>query len=198
MTRQPPKIRQLKITLNYITPPIWRRFQVRSDVKLTRLHEIIQIVMGWENYHLYAFDVGGIEYTDPEYIDDDMYELDHRDGSKVKLSDSLPEIGSKTLYRYDFGDNWEHTIELERILDPESAERYPLCIDGARACPRDDCGGVGGYEDLLDALADPEHEEHEDMKRWAGTDWDPEEFDCEAVNQRLPGRRVLVRADAGQ
>lgn len=192
-----PRIYQLKITLEHIKPKIWRSFQVRSDVKLTRLHEIIQPVMGWENYHLYAFDVSGVEYTDPESIDDTMHELDHQDGSKVKLLDVLPEVGGKILYRYDFGDNWEHTIELEKTLDPVPGERYPVCIDGARACPREDCGGIGGYEELLCVLADPEDEEHEEMRQWAGENWDPERFIPEILNIGLP-RRVVAKVNDGK
>jgi hypothetical protein len=192
-----PKINQLKITLNYISPPIWRRFQVRSDVKLTRLHEILQIVMGWENYHLHAFDIDGVEYTDRESVEDDIYESGHRDGSKVKLSDVLTEVGGTILYRYDFGDNWEHKVELERILDPEPGERYPVCLDGARSCPPEDCGGIGGYEDLLRVLADPEDEEYEDMRRWAGENWDSEKFKPEIVNIGLP-RRILVKVNDEQ
>lgn len=189
-----PNIYQLKITLDHIKPKIWRSLQVRSDVKLTKLHEIIQIVMGWENYHLYAFHVRGIDYTDPESIEDDIYEMGHRDGSKVKLSDVLPDVGGKILYRYDFGDNWEHTIELEKILDPVPGERYPVCLDGARSCPREDCGGIGGYAELLRVLADPEDEEHEEMRQWAGKGWDPKRFDIGIVNIGLP-RRVVIKTD---
>lgn len=112
----------------------------------------------------------------------------------MKLSDALPEVGSKMLYRYDFGDNWEHSIELEQILDPQPGERYPICIDGARACRREDCGGVGGYEELLEAFADSDREEHEEMRMWAGENWDPEKFDCFAVNLGLP-RRVIVKTE---
>lgn len=187
-----PKVYQLKITLNYISPPIWRSFQVRSDVKLTKLHEIIQIVMGWENCHLYTFHVGGIAYTDSASVEDDLYGMGYRDGSKVKLSDVLSDHGGKILYRYDFGDDWEHIVELEKTFDPETGERYPVCIDGARACPHEDSGGVPGYEELLRVMADPKDEEYEEMKAWVGPHFDPEKFNPDIVNIGLP-RRVVIK-----
>lgn len=189
-----PRIYQLKISLNYIEPAIWRRFQVRSDVKLTRLHDMLQILMGWQDYHLYCFDVDGVEYTDPDLIEDDIYELGHEDGSKVKLCQVLAEVGNECLYRYDFGDNWEHTLLLEQICDPTPGERYPICLGGARSCPPEDCGGIGGYAELLRVLAAPSDEEYEDMKRWVGPHFDPEKFDCFFVNLGLP-RRVVMKTD---
>lgn len=187
-----PRIYQLKMSLNHIKPAIWRRFQVRSDVKLTKLHDMLQILMGWQNYHLYCFDVDGTEYTDPDIIEGDLYELGHRDGSKVKLCQVLAEVGDKCLYRYDFGDNWEHMLLLEQISNPIPGERYPVCLDGARQCPPEDCGGIGGYAELLLVLADPDDEEYEDMKQWVGPRFAPEEFDCLFVNCGLP-RRVIVK-----
>lgn len=189
----PPKIYQLKVTLNNIDPPIWRRFQVRSDAKLTRLHSILQTVMDWAGYHLYGFEVGGLHYTDPEEVEEDIYERDLQDASKMRLSRALPQMGDRMLYRYDFGDNWEHTIELEGILIPVPGQRYPVCLGGERSAPPDDCGGVDGYARLLEVLADPHDEEHEDMKQWVGPYFDPERFNLEIVNRDLRGR-VLVTA----
>ena len=185
-----PDIYQLKISLNHIKPAIWRSFQVRSDVKLAKLHEIIQIVMGWENYHLYSFHAGGSTYTDRASVEDDMYGMGYRDGLKVKLSEVLSDVGGNIIYRYDFGDDWEHTLKLEKIFAPLPGEKYPVCIDGARACPPEDCGGIPGYEDLLRVLADPNDEEHEEMKSWVGPHFNPENFDPEIVNIGLP-RRVV-------
>ena len=187
-----PNIYQLKISLNHIKPAIWRSFQVRSDVKLSKLHEIIQIVMGWENYHLYSFHAGGSTYTDRASVEDDMYGMGYRDGLKVKLSEVLSDVGDSIIYRYDFGDDWEHTIELEKILAPSPGEKYPICIDGARACPPEDCGGAYGYEDLLRVLADPTDEEYEEMKSWVGPHFNPENFDPDIVNIGLP-RRVVMK-----
>ncbi len=188
-----PKILQVRITLNGIVPPIWRRFLVRSDVTLGKLYEIIQTVMGWEDYHLYCFKVGGLEYGDPDLVSE---ELEMHDVFSIKLQSALPFEGVEIVYVYDFGDNWEHTLLLERILDAEPGKRYPVCLDGARACPREDCGGIGGYEELLRVLSDPEDEEHEDMKQWAGENWNPERFDAGIVNIGLR-RRVIVRKADG-
>jgi hypothetical protein len=88
-------------------------------------------------------------------------------------------------YTYDFGDNWEHTIQIEKVVDAEPGIRYPRCIDGKRACPPEDCGGAWGYGDFLKAIQDPKHSEHEEMTEWIGGEFDPEEFDLAAVNNGL-------------
>lgn len=189
-----PKIYELKVTLDHVEPSIWRRFQVRSDAKLTRLHNILQTVMDWSGYHLYGFDIAGLEYTDPEELEEDIYDRNLQDGSKVSLSRVLTKVGDKIVYRYDFGDNWEHTIKLEKILDPVPGEKYPVCLAGARSAPPEDCGGDGGYDDLLKVLANPDDPEHEDMKEWVGPYFDPEEFNLAVINRELRGR-VLVKAE---
>src|SRR5262249_4936275 len=91
----------------------------------------------------------------------------------------------KFRYTYDFGDNWRHTIQVEKVLAPAAGERYPKCVKGKRACPPEDCGGVWGYAELLEALADPKHKRHEELKEWVGGEFDPEAFDIEAVNDEL-------------
>jgi len=179
------QIYQLKITLKESRPPIWRRFQVRSDVTLAKLHRIIQEVMGWFDGHLHQFIVGRIYYGVPD--PDDLSET--RDERKVRLDQILSVPGRKIVYEYDFGDGWEHEIVLEKILSPDPKTRYPRCLDGARACPPEDCGGIYGYADFLEAIRNPEHEEHEEMLEWIGGEFDPEEFDLEAVNQSLKSIR---------
>ena len=179
------QIYQLKITLKESRPPIWRRFQVRSDVTLAKLHRIIQEVMGWFDGHLHQFIVGRIYYGVPD--PDDLSET--RDERKVRLDQILSVPGRKIVYEYDFGDGWEHEIVLEKILSPDPKTRYHRCLDGARACPPEDCGGIYGYADFLEAIRNPEHEEHEEMLEWIGGEFDPEEFDLEAVNQSLKSIR---------
>lgn len=179
------QIYQLKITLKESRPPIWRRFQVRSDVTLAKLHRIIQEVMGWFDGHLHQFIVGRIYYGVPD--PDDLSET--RDERKVRLDQILSVPGRKIVYEYDFGDGWEREIVLEKILSPDPKTRYPRCLDGARACPPEDCGGIYGYADFLEAIRNPEHEEHEEMLEWIGGEFDPEEFDLEAVNQSLKSIR---------
>lgn len=188
-TKQPPNIYQLKISLNYVKPEIWRRFQVSSDISLLKLHNAIQSVMGWNDYHLYAFEVCGVEYGDPYLVDD---ELEMGDASHLTVETVFPRIRSKRGYLYDFGDNWRHTIVLEKRLEPEPGQRYPLCIDGERSCPPEDCGGIGGYKELLEILRNPEHEDYEQMRTWAGKKWNPEKFDCFSVNLRM-SRRVVIK-----
>jgi hypothetical protein len=170
---------QLKITLKDVRPPVWRRVQV-PDCSLAMLHEIIQVAMGWENYHLYDFVVGGERYTDPRGMDD----LDMEDAGKVKLSQVAPKEKAKLRYTYDFGDNWQHEVLVEKVLPPEEGQKYPVCIAGKRACPPEDVGGPWGYMEFAEAIRDPQHERHEEFIEWRG-EFDPEVFDPDAVNLEL-------------
>ena len=175
---RPTAVYQLKITLRGVKPPIWRRVQTK-DCSLTRLHEIIQLAMGWQFSHLYDFEVAGETYGDPQLLDD--VESDR----KMKLSQIVPAGHKKFTYVYDMGDNWEHTIQIEKTVATEPKAKYPRCIDGARACPPEDCGGVWGYVDFLGAIQNPKHKEHEEMLEWVGGKFDPEAFDINRVNLAL-------------
>lgn len=183
-----PKIYQLKVTLKYARPPIWRRFQVRSDIRLATLHTILQDVMGWYGGHLYAFNAGGVDYGDRAALDDPDVESVH----SARLNEVLRRKGSKLEYLYDFGDGWEHIVLLEEILDPEPGTKYPVCVKGKRNCPPEDCGGVGGYYELLRALENPEDPECAELVEWIGGEFDPEEFNCDSVNSLL-SRTVIVK-----
>ncbi len=174
---------QFKVTLRGIKPPIWRRFQVYSDITFYELHQIIQEVMGWYDSHLHAFDVGGLLVTDAETLVE-VWE-DGVDEERVRLKKHLTWEGQKIRYEYDFGDSWEHDVVLEKILAAEPNVHYPLCLKGKRACPPEDCGGIWGYADLLEALADPAHPEHEMYLEWLGEDLDPEAFDLAEINEIL-------------
>lgn len=174
-----PAIYQIKVTLNGSKPPIWRRIQVRGDITLAKLHGILQVVMGWEDYHLHAFRVEGIEYGRPD--PDFPVQSDKR----VKLEQLIPGEKTKFRYEYDFGDAWEHVLEVEKILPPEPDAHYPRCLAGKRACPPEDVGGIWGYADFLAAVRDPKHPEHEELLEWAGGEFDPEAFDLDAVNRTL-------------
>jgi Plasmid pRiA4b ORF-3-like protein len=181
----PTSIHQLKVTLEGIRPPIWRRILVRSDVNLAGLHQIIQSAMGWNDSHLHDFTAGGISYGDRSFGED----MDVEDERKVRLSEIAPQPKDRFRYMYDFGDGWEHIILVEAVKTPEAGARYPVCVTGKRACPPEDCGGVWGYADMLEALADPEHPEHDELKEWIGESFDPEMFDLEQANLRLAGPR---------
>jgi hypothetical protein len=183
-TKAQAPIYQLKVTLKGTKPPIWRRVQVTGDTKLSRLHEILQAAMGWENYHLHEFRMGRegrIGIRDPEW-DAPGEVMDER---RVALSSVAPEARDKFTYAYDFGDDWEHTVLVEKILAPAPNTVVPSCIAGKRACPPEDCGGVWGYAELLNILADPEDPEREERLEWLGGEWDAEAFDLEDVNRRL-------------
>lgn len=171
---------QLKVTLKNIKPPVWRRLLV-PDCTLDDLHEIIQVAMGWDNYHLYAFRIGGSEFTRPDM---DQGELNMEDSTSAMLSDGIAKPKQKFIYQYDFGDDWEHEVLVEKIVEPEPGQKYPLCVKGKQACPPEDVGGPWGYAEYLEAMADSRHERHAEFKDWRG-EVDPEAFDLEAVNREL-------------
>lgn len=172
---------QLKITLEDVKPQIWRRFIVNSNTKLPDLHKIIQSVMGWTNSHLHHFIKDRKRYAEPDeesYMDDD---IDYR---KIKLNQVLSKEKQSFSYEYDFGDGWDHTIVLEKILK-EHNQKYPTCVDGKRSCPPEDCGGSWGYENLLKTISNPKNEEYDEMMDWLGDEFDPEHFDLEEINWHL-------------
>jgi hypothetical protein len=175
---------QLKITLADIRPPIWRRVQVR-DCTLDRLHDLIQVCFGWEDYHLHSFDVAGEHYGDPEQ----MQELDHTPERKMSLSRLVASGVKKFIYTYDFGDNWEHVIQIEKTLSPEPGVKYPRCVAGKRSGPPEDCGGPWGYGDFVDAVTDPSNPRHEELLEWVGGEFDPEAFDLDEINKELEALR---------
>lgn len=170
---------ELKVILRNSNPPIWRRLQVPGDSTLGDLHRVIQIAMGWEDSHLHEFDLAGKTFSTPR--DGSA----NRNESAFKLNALLKRAGMRLQYLYDFGDNWLHDIVVERIFPVEADAQYPRCVAGERAGPPEDCGGVWGYDELLEALRDPTHEDHEDFKELVGSDFDPEAFSLEAVNKRL-------------
>jgi hypothetical protein len=170
---------QIKVTLNGSKPPIWRRIQVRADTTLAKLHTILQIVMGWANYHLHAFRIDSIDYGE------NSPELPMRSDKRTRLYQVIHGAKFRFRYEYDFGDSWEHVLVVERILPLEPDAHYPRCLAGKRACPPEDVGGVWGYMAFLEAIGNPEHPEHEQLLEWIGDEFDPEAFDLEAVNREL-------------
>ncbi len=179
---------QLKVTLYHSKPPIWRRILVPENITLYTLHEVIQIVMGWENYHLHAFEIEGQSYGDPE--DDEFGSL----GTKNEKHFHLNRLGlrekAKFSYEYDFGDSWDHSILVEKILPAEKSAHYPICVTGKRACPPEDVGGIWGYNTFLQTIADPQSEEYDEMLEWVGDEFDPEAFDLVEVNNTLQGMEL--------
>jgi Plasmid pRiA4b ORF-3-like protein len=177
-------IYQLKVTLRDSKPPIWRRVMVPGSFDLYKLHQVIQVVMGWTDSHLHHFLADGTYYSFP-YPDSDWEDAGEVDSQQVTLAQIAPHEKRKFTYEYDFGDSWDHEILVEKILPPETETKYPWCIAGKRACPPEDVGGIWGYYDFLEALNDPNHDEHDSYMEWWGGYFDPEEFDIGEVNQVL-------------
>jgi hypothetical protein len=178
---------QLKISIDGFERPIWRRLLVPHDWTLHHLHHAIQCIFSWQDYHLHSFWIDKREFgvPDPESQADDE--------SRVRLGDVL-RARMKLHYEYDFGDSWEHTILVEKVLEGEGPAR---CLAGKRAGPPEDSGGPWGYAEKLAILCDPEDEDHADIREWIGDDYDPEALDLEAINQRLNALRGRGRARAG-
>jgi hypothetical protein len=179
--RAPTSVHQLKITLIGIRPPIWRRVQVSSSINLRRLHDVIQAAMGWTQSHLYQFEGGDVAFGEP----DDEFGMPIRSAKSTPLRKIAPAPGAVFIYEYDFGDSWQHRIEVEKVLPPEPGVHYPRCLAGKRACPPEDVGGIWGYEEFLQAVRDPKHPEHEAMLEWVGGAFNPDAFDRQAVNEQL-------------
>jgi hypothetical protein len=175
------KIYQLKITLRDSKPPIWRRVLVDSSIKLSKLHQIIQVSMGWTDSHLHQFVVGELYYTVP----DPYASRPIADERSFELRQIASLENNKFFYEYDFGDFWEHIIVVEKILPPDSEIQLPICIKGKRACPPEDVGGIWGYEAFLEAMNDPAHEQHNMLLEWWGGQFDPEAFDLDRINLEL-------------
>jgi hypothetical protein len=174
-------IYQLKITLRDSKPPIWRRVLVPSNFSLYKLHEVIQVAMGWTNSHLHQFVIDGQRYSIPS-PDDWEPVVDER---RYSLSQIASLEKHKFVYEYDFGDSWEHDIIVEKISPPEAGMKYPECIKGKRAGPPEDVGGVWGYDSFLEAIQDPNHEEHDSYLEWIGGEFNPEDFNLDEINQAL-------------
>jgi hypothetical protein len=156
------KVYQIKITLKDIKPPIWRRLQVTNDTVLEKLHEIIQVAMGWDNYHLHQFIDGDTYYVQPDSDYDDVMKSENG----VAISQLVSGEGARFHYEYDFGDGWVHEILVEKILPVEKGTQYPVCIKGKRACPPEDVGGAWGYSDFLETIMNPKNPEYGDC--WNG------------------------------
>jgi len=175
-------IARLKITLDKVKPVVLRRAEVPFDIRLDRLHLTIQAAMGWTNSHLYEIRGGGVGWSTPD--PDAGWGGDFMDARKARLGDILEDIGTKTLkYLYDFGDGWEHTIKIERLIDPEPGMLYPRLIEAKGHCPPEDVGGPWGYGELLEALADPSNERHGELKEWLADDFNPDVVDIDWLSK---------------
>lgn len=180
----------LKVILAEIAPPIWRRLVVPCDYTLDRVHEALQWAMGWSNTHLHAFDIAGRTFEHPDLEPQD----DSLDERQLKLGALRP--GDRFVYRYDFGDGWEHDVRIEAVTDTDR----PRCEAGEGGCPPEDVGGPLGYADFVAAWADPTHPDHKRMREWAGPHHTLD-FDIAAANSCLadvfPTRRAKQKSRSG-
>ncbi len=206
------RIYHIRITLRGTKPPIWRRLAVRSEITLGELHDVIQIAMGWMDGHLHQFILSDKKSkpsaqemarrfragsADADFLArvggerrfvtkvtpwGDPTDMDGEDEDAITLGKVCPKVKSKLIYEYDFGDGWRHVIEVQKIVEPDAGVEYPVCLAGKKACPPEDCGGVWGYYTLLDTIADPKHEQHDEMVEWLGEEFAPDAFDRKDVN----------------
>jgi hypothetical protein len=177
-----PSIHTIKVSLRYMKPPIWRRLQVPSTTSLAQLHHVIQAAMGWYNCHLHQFEVNGRYYADPEHMLEETTDEARRTMARLQP-------GQRFAYWYDFGDDWWHDITVESVDRADPALTYPRCVTGRRACPPEDCGGPWGFTELMNALGDAKHPEHEMYRDWmqqlGETDYDPARFNLDEINHAL-------------
>jgi len=183
-------IYQIKVTLLGTDPPIWRRLLVPAALTLAQLHDVVQTAMGWQNGHMHEFRAGQRYFGKPDPDDRSMGMDPVENERTARLSEVLRKNGPKLIYTYDLGDSWEHAIVMEKQLPVDPNAKYPICTDGQLACPPEDCGGIPGFYDLVDALADPKHKQHKELGDWLGYDFDPLAFSIDSVNRMfLPARR---------
>jgi hypothetical protein len=178
-------IARLKITLDDVKPAVLRRIEVPFDIRLDRLHLAIQAAIGWTNSHLYEIRAGDVGWSTP--IPEVDGAGDFLDARKARLGDVLEDVGTKTLrYVYGFGDGWEHTVKIERLLDPEPGALYPRLIEASGRCPPEDVGGPWGYAEFLEAMNDPKHERHAEFAGWIDEDgFDPTAVDADQLAQHV-------------
>ena len=175
-------IARLKIALDDVTPTVLRRIEVPFNIRLDRLHLAIQAAMGWTNTHLYEIRARDVGWGIP----DRDWGNGPLDARKARLAAVLEDVGAKTLrYLYDFGDRWEHTIKVERLIDPEPGALYPRLIEASGRCPPEDIGGPWGYAEYLEAIGNPKHERHAEFKEWLAEDFDPNFVDASWLAEKV-------------
>jgi hypothetical protein len=200
-TKQPktdPVAYQIRVVLGDSHPAIWRQLIIRSDMTLRELHHVLQIAMGWTSFHGHEFRFKKNRYGHPDPDGEAAFGFKTIDDTKVRLEQIVTGKGQCLIYEYDLGDSWEHFLTVQQVL-PLDKDKPPVrCLAGARACPPEDVGGIGGYEAFLHAVAHPNHSEHKNILRWVGGVFDPEAFDINRVNRLLQGvlRRPRRKAAA--
>ena len=183
-------VHTLKVTLRGVKPPIWRRIEVASEITLAELSTVLEAAMGWFGGHLHAFETNGVTYEPPDpeggLFRPTADEAEHR------LNSVLTSPTFKMRWGYDFGDGWQHTIVVEAIEPADDNASYPRCINGRRACPPEDCGGPWGFEELIDAVADPIHPRHNELAEWLPDNYDPAHFDANEITNDMQAPRAPI------
>lgn len=176
-------IARLRIILNDVDPQPMRQIEVPLKIRLDRLHEVVQAAMGWTDTHLYEFRADGAGWGVP---DPDGFYDGPTPAQKTTLQKIIEDTGARTIqYVYDFGDDWDHSIRIEKVSEATPGTNYPRLLKASGACPPEDVGGAPGYEQFLEAIADPEHEQHGDMLRWSGRPFDPEDAQIDRIIERF-------------
>jgi pRiA4b ORF-3-like protein len=188
---KPKEIYQMKVTLLGTDPPIWRRLLVPAELTLEQLHRVLQRAMGWEDCHMHEFRIGQQRFGKPDPMEQAFGGSRTASERTARLFSVLGRVGAKAVYTYDFGDGWQHQIVVEKCLAPEPECAYPTCLAGERQGPPEDCGGIPGFYNLLEAISDPGHEQHEELLDWLGDEFDPEAFSATEINRRLAPLRRL-------
>jgi len=183
MDNKPTEILQINITLMRTNPKIWRRILVTQNLNLERLHDAIQISMGWTFSHLFEFTVGDRKYGEPDPYAPAGSQAFH--ARNLKLSAIVDRNIKNFSYIYDFGDHWEHEILIEKQIVADSSQRYPVFVHGEGRCPPEDVGGIDGFEEFLSAIKDPSHEDYQHYQDWVGENYDPNTIDLEGINQGM-------------
>ena len=178
-TKSLPQVLELRIVLRDVEPEIWRQVLVPDVFSLDALHRVLQECFGWMDYHLYSFQLDGVEYEAPGE------EAEGRDAKRTTLASLALTPESRLAYTYDFGDDWVHDIRLVATHPQHPDAQYPCCVDGARAGPPEDSGGPHGYAELLRQLADPTDPEFLASRTWVGAHFQPDTFDLRAANRIL-------------
>jgi hypothetical protein len=186
-TKQSPgTVYQLHVLLLYCEPLIWRRILVPANMKLSGLHTVLQVCMGWSDSHLHQFRVGNAFYG-PAALNDDWSPVNSLDEQRFALANLEDDMRYRFFYDYDFGDGWQHEIRIEKVFLPdEKPLKYPVLLAGERACPPEDIGGPPGYDNFLAAMSDPKSEDYEGMRKWYGSDsFNPDAFERAEINKIL-------------
>lgn len=175
------RVFEIRIELKDTVPIVWRELVVPETLTFYEFHHAIQISFGWENYHLYSFDAKGQSYGNLDLLED----VDTINDKSIFINQLLQKEQDTINYEYDFGDGWVHNIELKKIKPHTSKVNLPIVIDGAKASPPEDCGGVHGFENLKNVMKNPKDLEYKELVRWLGKPFDPNEFNIQHINEDL-------------